>query len=119
MKKGIELHELFETEDFKITKNPYVLKFLNQIDNNYINVYKEYEFIYYKDNEEFHGIIDLILEYENHIDIIDYKTKNIVDDLYLKQLLGYKNYIQTIINKDINIYLYSILDNKLELILDK
>ena len=55
-----------------------------------------------------------MLEYENHIDIIDYKMKNIIDDAYLKQLKGYKEYIETLTNKSVNICLYSILDNKLE-----
>ena len=78
------------------------------------NIYKEYEFIYNKDNNEYHGIIDLMLEYDNNIKIIDYKLKNINDNAYLKQLNGYKNYIENTFNKDTSIYLYSILDNTLE-----
>ena len=35
-------------------------------------------------------------------------------DAYLKQLTGYKEYIEKISNKITNIYLYSILDDKLE-----
>ncbi len=114
MKEGTKLHYIFETENFKNTSNPYVLKFLNLINKNYINLYKEYEFIYEEDNDIKHGIIDLMLEYSDHIDIIDYKMKNIKDWNYLKQLNGYKKYIETIVNKNVNIYLYSILDTKLE-----
>ena len=55
-----------------------------------------------------------MLEYSDHIDIIDYKMKNIADENYLKQLNGYKNYIQSISEKSVNIYLYSILDNTLQ-----
>ena len=55
-----------------------------------------------------------MLEYDNNIKIIDYKLKNINDSAYLKQLNGYKNYIENIFNKDTSIYLYSILDNTLE-----
>ena len=91
MKEGIKLHYIFETEDFKNSDNPYVLKFLKHIDNNYINIYKEYEFIMEDNNEIKHGFIDLMLEYNDYINIIDYKLKNIVDDNYLKQLNGYKN----------------------------
>ena len=40
-------------------------------------IYKEYEFVYEEENEKYHGIIDLMLIYPNHIDIIDYKLKNI------------------------------------------
>jgi len=114
MKEGTRLHYLFETEDFKTTNNPLVLKFLRLIDKNYINSYKEYEFMYEDNNTLKHGIIDLMLEYDNHIDIIDYKMKNITDENYLKQLNGYKNYIEQISKKNVNIYLYSILEEKLE-----
>lgn len=75
-------------------------------------IYKESEFRYLEDNIEYHGIIDLLIEYENYIDIIDYKLKNVSDDAYIKQLLGYKNYISMIKNKPINVYLYSIIDEK-------
>ena len=36
------------------------------------NIFKEYEFIEETDNETKTGIIDLMLEYQDHIDIIDY-----------------------------------------------
>ena len=114
MKEGVILHYIFETEDFKTSNNPYILKFIKQIDLNYINCFKEYEFIYEENNEIKHGFIDLMLEYDKHIDIIDYKMKNITDDAYLKQLNGYKKYIESISEKQVNIYLYSILDEKLE-----
>lgn len=74
-------------------------------------IYQEYEFI--DDNlEERHGIIDLMLEYSDHVDIIDYKLKNIDDDAYLLQLGGYRDYIKKIVNKDVYIYLYSLIDAK-------
>ena len=114
MKYGTKLHYEFENEDFKTTTNPNILKFLKHIDINYINCYKEYEFMYYVDNIVKHGIIDLMLEYDDHIDIIDYKTNDIEDEHYKEQLKGYKEYISTLTNKDINIYLYSIAQDKLE-----
>ena len=76
------------------------------------NKYSEYEFIYEKDNMVYNGVIDLMLEYDNYIDIIDYKLKNIDDTNYLKQLEGYMEYIKSISNKDVNIYLYSLIDKK-------
>ena len=75
-------------------------------------VYQEYEFIEEKDNEKKHGIIDLMLEYVDHIDIIDYKLKNIDDEAYFKQLNGYKEYVKSISNKKVNIYLYSLMDSR-------
>ena len=55
-----------------------------------------------------------MVEYDDHIDIIDYKTKNIDDDGYNKQLLNYKKYITKAFdyvgNEDkIRCYLYSLL----------
>ena len=125
MKLGIVLHELFEFIDLK---NPDY----NIIDNNYYKdivkdflsqdivkdikdavIYKEYEFIYEEDNIKYHGIIDLMLEYDKHIDIIDYKLKDTTDSNYINQLNGYKNYISTKTNKGVNIYLYSLMDKKI------
>ena len=77
-----------------------------------INYYKEYEFVYKKEDNVLHGIVDLILEYDDHIKIIDYKLKNVSDENYIKQLKGYKEYIENKTNKSVNLYLYSIIDNK-------
>ena len=114
---GTRLHELLELTDFRNISNnlneedkEIVDNFINNIDLNYLNIYKEYEFI---DNNS-HGIIDLMLEYDNYIDIIDYKLKNITDNDYIKQLNGYKEYIEKLFSKKVNIYLYSINDNRLE-----
>ena len=74
-------------------------------------IYQEYEFIEESDNEEKHGVIDLMIEYSDYIDIIDYKLKNILDDAYTIQLNGYRDYIKRITGKETNIYLYSIIDS--------
>ena len=126
MKFGLLVHETLEYLDFKnpnfdliedsFIKNK-IKKFLsNSLLSNLenANIYKEYEFIYNDDKSEYHGIIDLMIEYDNKIDIIDYKLNNIKDDNYLKQLKGYKSYISTLTNKEINIYLYSIISETLE-----
>ena len=110
MEYGTMVHENLEYASFKEVNNKYVKKLLDKIDNNFINVYKEYEFIYNKDNVSYKGIIDLMLEYNNYINIIDYKLKNIDDEAYKQQLNGYKEYIESISNKKVNIYLYSIMD---------
>ena len=123
MQFGTYIHYLFELFDFK---NPdysyideeyvdYIKSFVESgIDFNTCDIYKEYEFIYEKDNIELHGIIDLLLVYKDKVMIIDYKLKNIDDDNYLKQLNGYKEYIEHKLGKDTHIYLYSVLDKKLE-----
>ena len=74
-------------------------------------IYKEYEFIYETNESRIHGIIDLMLEYKDHIDIIDYKLSNIQDEAYIKQLATYKAYIETKTNKQVNLYLYSIMQS--------
>ena len=77
-------------------------------------IYREYEFSYYDNNTQNRGVIDLILEYQDHIDIIDYKLKNTLDEAYKAQLDGYEKYLKTISNKPINTYLYSLLDHKIK-----
>nr|MCR4856188.1 hypothetical protein [Erysipelotrichaceae bacterium] len=74
--------------------------------------YKEYEFIYEEENERKHGFIDLLMEYEDHFDIIDYKTKDIDDEHYDEQLKGYRSYIEKVSDKKVFCYLYSIIDGE-------
>jgi len=113
MEYGTLVHENLEYALFDDKNNRYVSKLLEKVDNDFVNVYKEYEFIYEEDNTTYKGIIDLMLEYDNYINIIDYKLKNIDDEGYLKQLNGYKKYIEDINDKKVNIYLYSIMDDEL------
>ncbi len=123
---GTKVHYLLEVIDFK---NPN----LEFIDDDYIKdkikaflnhpildnikngkIMHEYEFIYDKNDERQHGIIDLMIEYDDYIDIIDYKLKNISDPNYQNQVNGYKEYIKAKTNKKVYGYLYSIIDEKLE-----
>jgi len=64
--------------------------------------------MYYEDNVLKHGIIDLLIEDKDKYIIIDYKSSNIDDESYIKQLNGYKDYIKKIGNKEVECYLYSI-----------
>ncbi len=120
---GLEVHEILENINFKekfICDN----KLINEKVNKFLNsdllknidkakVYKEYEFMYIKDDIKYHGIIDLMLVYDEYIDIIDYKLKNIDDKKYIEQLTGYKNFIEYKTNKKVNLYLYSIIDSNI------
>ena len=119
---GSKLHSMFEYLDFKkrdlslidpkyhiFFENFFNSPLLKDIDS--ANIYKEYEFMYQSEDKLLHGIIDLMLEYFDHIDIIDYKTKNIDDQEYEKQLIGYKDFISLKTNKKVYIYLYSIIDS--------
>lgn len=115
---GTHLHEILEVIDFvnpdySIINNP---KHKEKIENflksdllenvSKARIYKEYEFA----TDEYRGIIDLLLIYEDHVDIIDYKTKNIDDEAYDNQLEVYRKYISSVVDLPINLYLYSIID---------
>ena len=112
MKYGTDIHYLFEVTDLKEkTDIKEINNFLNHDEVANIKnskIYKEYEFMYEKNNNTYHGIIDLMLVYDDHIDIIDYKLSSIDDKNYDKQLKGYKNYIKEKTNLPISMYLYSI-----------
>ena len=124
MDYGTHMHYILENTDFK---NPDYSLLTNEeqeitqgLLNNQImsnikdaNIYHEYEFIYENNKQIKTGIIDLMLEYPDHIDIIDYKLKNTNDPAYLKQLNGYKEYIENKNNKPTYIYLYSLLNKEL------
>ncbi len=73
-------------------------------------VYKEYEFVFPQQGQIRHGFIDLLVEYDDHFDIIDYKLKHIDDENYTMQLSGYRQYLQAITDKPVRCYLYSLSD---------
>lgn len=123
---GLEIHKLLENLNLKdnnlinkienMNLNSYteeiLLRFCRSglLDNiNSANVYREYEFI----NDNKTGIIDLMLEFDDYIDIIDYKLKDTSSEAYLLQLSGYKEYISRLTNKKVNIYLYSLIEGKI------
>lgn len=120
---GTKIHEILEMIDFnnpdysmldEFTRNK-VKKFIeSDLIRNNLNskFYKEYEFTYTENEVLMHGIIDLMIENNDEIIIIDYKLKNTKDELYNKQLLGYKTAISMRTNKKIKTYLYSIIDSK-------
>jgi len=125
MKFGDHMHHLLEIIDFKNPNLENIDDFYKEKINNLLNqeilknisnanIYKEYEFIEETEEEKHRGIIDLMLEYSDHIDIIDYKLKNINDKSYINQLNGYKNYIEKNFSKKTKVYLYSILENRVE-----
>ena len=122
---GTKVHEVLEQMDFKNSE-----EYLNNIDKNIkekikifletpiikenINnkMYKEYEFTYQEENSISHGIIDLLIERDDKMIIIDYKLKNTSDEAYDKQLNGYRKVIKEKTNKDVECYLYSIINSE-------
>src|SRR5574344_351281 len=121
MNYGTKMHYLHETYDFNNhNQNNYnedekriinnLIKSNLFIDYKKAKIYKEYEFIYQDEANLKTGIIDLMLEYNDHIIIIDYKLKHIDDEAYIKQLNGYKDFIIKKTRKKVNCYLYSLTD---------
>ena len=116
---GTNIHYLLELLDFHNPDYSYieddfykdiVTKFMNCSLMSKINegiVYKEYEFI--DEDTDTSGIIDLLVVYPDHIDIIDYKTKDISDPGYDKQLKSYRNFIEKKFKQKVRTYLYSLL----------
>ncbi len=106
----------FNNPDYSLYEDKYAKKLKSFLSSDLMKdvskakIYKEYEFIYSENSEEKHGIIDLLLEYDDHFVIIDYKTKNIDDIHYDEQLNGYRKYIKKLSNKDVYCFLYSIVD---------
>ncbi|MFI3329060.1 MAG: UvrD-helicase domain-containing protein [bacterium] len=128
---GLRLHQILETIDFKsqdisnfnLTKEEtdiingiLKLEIFNSPDSEY---YQELEFIYEKDKESFHGIIDLLVITKKEVLIVDYKLKNVKHKEYQDQLNVYKDYIKTITDKPIKMYLLSILNKELTEVKEK
>lgn len=119
---GIRMHYLLEITDFNHPNYSNMNSFEQSCIESFISthiydhaqsIYKEYEFYYPHLNNIEHGIIDLLIVKEQECLIIDYKLKHITDTAYLDQLHGYQSYIQELINKPVQIYLYSLIDKKL------
>lgn len=116
---GNYMHYLFETSDFNnnLNTNDKINNFLSHKELKNIKnakIYKEHEIKFNKNNSTYHGVIDLLIEYDDYFDIIDYKYSNIDDEEYKNQLNGYKDYIESTYNKPCNCYLYSISNDILK-----
>ena len=118
LKYGTDIHKIFEYEDFLTSSNVYIKNLVKTFNiNSNTKIYKEHEFVM----DNIHGIIDLILIDDNNIKIVDYKLKDINIDKYKEQLNIYYNYVNKVLNKDndkkIRVYLYSIMDERIEEVL--
>ena len=119
---GTRLHEIFENINLKtkdlsnlnlleddevIIKRILQLKVFENIND--ANIYKELEFIYQLNDVSYHGIIDLLLEFTDYFVIIDYKLYNVDKEEYNRQLTVYYNYLKSISDKPVKMYLLSLL----------
>ena len=117
---GNHLHEIMETINFNNPDISYLDKSDYDIVSNVLknelfknikdaSTYHEHEFYFNKDGKMYHGIIDLLVVYDDHIDIIDYKLSNIDHKEYDRQLGIYKEYIESVSKLPIKCYLLSLL----------
>ena len=117
MEFGTKIHFIMEVVDFKNPDYTKLPNFFQNIVKRFLSsdlmknikdgeIYKELEF--YDEVNLTNGIIDLMVIYDDHIDIIDYKTRNIDDESYDEQLRIYKRYIKQKSDKEIRTYLYSL-----------
>ena len=116
---GIRLHAYFESLDFtnpntslipepdktiigKVLELPIFMKIRHAL-----NVFQEFE--YYDEEQGASFVIDLLVEFDDCFEIIDYKTSDITKEIYVDQLNNYRRYIQKNTTKRIDMYLVSIL----------
>ena len=71
------------------------------------NIKKEFPF--YDEKNNTFGFIDCLIEKDNEIIIVDFKFKDLDDDAYVTQLHAYKQYISTLSDKNIKMFLLSYL----------
>ncbi|HOZ02273.1 MAG TPA: UvrD-helicase domain-containing protein [Bacilli bacterium] len=116
---GSQLHHLleivdYENKDLSFIKNEQLARCVSNVLNTSIfknvkneNLRHEYEF--YDEINEVHGIIDCLIIKNDEIIIVDFKLKNLDDEQYIKQLYVYRDYIKSISDKPIRLYLVSAM----------
>jgi len=73
-----------------------------------------HEYAFFDDKANIHGVIDLLLVYPDHIDIVDFKAKSIDDPSYEEQLRSYSSYIRSVDPRPVQTYLLSIMESRLK-----
>jgi ATP-dependent nuclease subunit A len=126
MEFGTHIHYIMEIMDFKKPDYSIIDPFYQAIIKRFLgsplmkqikegNIYKEY--VYVDEEERVSGVIDLMVIYDNYIDIIDYKTKNIHDTSYNIQLEMYASFVRKKFGKRTNAYLYALLTGECQKVL--
>ena len=115
---GTNLHFILELIDFNNPNFDFItdlkeLRWVKQFFESqlYIKHQKDkayHEYSYYDEENDYNGIIDLLLVGEDAT-IIDFKTSYIDEETYRNQLLTYAKYVRKTFKKDVKAYLYSII----------
>ncbi len=114
---GNQLHYLLEIVDYdskdtSFIKDQRMRKYVDNVINSPVfNGVKasqiKHEFSFYDEVNEIHGYIDALIIKDDEIIIVDFKSKNIDDEGYNKQLKIYESYIKRLSNKKIKTVLIS------------
>lgn len=127
LKRGNKLHRYLEltdlkTKDCSFIKDDKDRKVIERALQNHLfdnlekaEIFKEYEFFDEENNLD--GIIDLLIVKPDEILVIDYKTRNIDDESYNKQVKAYGSYIERVFGMKPKLYLLSILENRDKLVM--
>ena len=124
LNRGNELHSYFERADFlHDTYVDFTNKGIPENDQSFLMNFKASSLFRTPSLREFHelpffidgthGIMDYVLEKDDHFVIVDFKTSSLDDPLYVNQLYTYLEYLKKRTTKPIELYLYSILKNEL------
>ena len=121
---GNEIHYLLEVVDYERKDTSFIknLRYRKYIDNVLsLNLFKDvknseirHEFSFFDQTNGVNGVIDCLIIKDDHIDIIDFKLKNIDDEKYVLQLHKYRDYIYSITNKKVHTYLISVVDKEVK-----
>ena len=120
---GSELHYYLEhmdlnSDDLSYIKNRQMRKYVYNVKNSSLfkgvtNSMVRHEYHFYDEDSKIEGYIDALIIKEDEIDIIDFKTKNIDDSEYDRQLRIYKSYISKITSKPIKMYLLAAVTGEI------
>lgn len=119
LRTGTRYHEYMEivdlkTKDVSFIKNEKERQNVRHLLENKVfdklpdssKIFKEYKYL---DDNGITGIIDLLLVFNDHCVVIDYKLKNADDEKYAKQLGAYKAYVEKVFGLPTETKLISIL----------
>ena len=121
---GSELHYYLEhlnleSDDLSYIKNRQMRKYVYNVKNSPLfkgvkNKDVRHEFHFYEPESGIEGYIDALIIRDNEVDIIDFKLKNIDEIEYERQLNIYKDYIKTITEKPIKMYLLAAVTGEIK-----
>lgn len=119
LNKGIRYHSYMQyvdliTKDTSFINNKKERQDIDKVlsndifkDLNNVSIYKEYK--YYDEDNDVCGVIDLLLIYEDHALIVDYKLKNADEIKYKKQLDSYIDFVRKTFNIETQAILLPLL----------